>query len=326
MKRAMSLALSALAVWCAVDIVSPAGHAQEVPPPPPPPGPAEPPADDGEPTVKQPDIVEGSDPTDLTKSDSDAIDLVKRAAERQGGNAVAEPGGLHSFHAVFGRVLLKSNGDTVREDVEADRNGVKIAWMQPNKIRTSWTIDGKTTVRGHTGRVGWIDDGTQSSNLLGERYEKDREQLERDQRMIGALLDVVFLGKMLRDGSIWKIARDPTYEGLCLARIAPEQGTQDVRSLDMKLWLDPETLDPQAAIIQPDGQGTSLLHYKFEYLTIAPKIRGAGDLRFPFHTEVYEQRIAEQSPFMIMDVHITEVDFNDEELVTAETFRRPERR
>lgn len=335
MKRPLTLALGCLALWFAMDTVSSPSHVApayaqdggggQVPPPPPPPGPANPPVEDGgtdAPT--QPEVIEGRDPTDLTRSDSDALEIVKKAAERQGGGAVAEPGGLESFHAVFRKVTLKADGDAVREEVEADRDGVKIAWKHPNKIRTSWTIGGKTTVRAHTGRVGWIHDGTQSSNLLGEQYEKDREQLERDRRMIGALLDVVFLRKMLTDGSVWKIVPDETYAGICVLRLPPKETEErETPQLPIKIWLDTETHDPLMALIQPDGRGASILHYKFEYLSIAPEIRGADGLRFPFHTEVYEQRVAEQEPFMIMDVYIKAVDFNDPLKVTDETFRRP---
>ena len=266
-----------------------------------------------------------AEPGAAVADEAEARKLLEAAAKRQGGAELAEEGRLESFRVVFHKVAFeqqKTDAQGVKKYamVETADDGVKLAWKAPDSLRSEMTLDGNTSVRAwyEPRRVGWIWDGQKTSPLLGEKYAADREQLERERRMIRALLDAAFLSKLLRDGSTWRVlSDDATFPGTVALRRTPPEGSET--ALALTLWIDPKSHEVRAARVPPREQGESIMTYALEYHDTMPEIAGS-DLRFPFHITALEQRIEEQEPRKVMEAWARSVEFNN---VEDSEFRAP---
>lgn len=277
--------------------------------------------------VKRAMELEQAEAARAAEADAEARLLLDRAAERQGGLKLVPPDGkLESFQVTLHKVLFEQekvneDGTVTNVQVEADEGGLVLYW-KGEQIRTLWSIDGKKTQRGKFVRNGalvpWLHDGTAIKSLVGdERYAKDRDQIDRDQRIVRALLDVGILRTMLSDGSRWQIIDDASYPGVALRRTPP--AGKDVQ-LQLTLWIDKETARVNAARLSPNADDEATMYYSFGYDDEYPKVKG-DKLIFPFQFAVFEQMpvaaMREQgllesppAPRKVMDGTVAEVTFN----------------
>lgn len=292
----------------APDEPAPPAPAPDAPAPPAPDAPAGPvPAD-------RPD----TDPAPTDEQDAEARKALVAAAERQGGAALAPPdGAVASFRIVFGKVTVYREEENAergltRSKLDSDDPGLVVHW-KGGQIRTAWRLVGKReTVRALLVRDGrevpWMHDGgDRPTILIGPAHEKDRAEIERDRRIVRALLDVAVLRSLLVDGSRWKLVDDPLHPGLALRRTPPEGAPTQLR---LTLWIDPKSNDVTSARLSPNEPGESTMHYDFEYDDEYPAVKDAV-LRFPFRFTVREQRIPEQEPMLVMVATAREASFND---------------
>ncbi len=277
--------------------------------------------------VKRAMELERADAARAEEADAAARKLLDRAAERQGGLKLVPPDGkLESFQVTLHKVVFEQekvneDGSVTNVQVEADEGGLVLYW-KGEQIRTLWSIDGKKTQRGKFARNGalvpWLHDGTAIKSLVGDdRYAKDRDQIDRDQRIVRALLDVGILRTMLSDGSRWQIIDDASYPGVALRRTPP--AGKDVQ-LQLTLWIDKDTARVNAARLSPNADDEATMYYSFGYDDEYPKVKG-DKLIFPFQFAVFEQMpvaaMREQgllehppAPRKVMDGTVAEVSFN----------------
>jgi hypothetical protein len=250
-----------------------------------------------------------------TASDPEAVALLRRAAARQGGAELE----VQSFRAEFGRVKMvrervREDGSVLRTQVESDPPGMLVDWKQ-GSLRTNWSFDGTRTVRAWNAprKTAWIVTGeeTRLRLLSPERDAQDVEQLEQHREIVGTLLDLALLGRMLDDGSVWtrvpeeRLAPYERYPGVALHR----RPADPARQVEFTVWIDPESLDPRAAVVPPSEPGASILHYELRYHATLPPVDGA-ELRFPFEVKVREQRVVEQEPMPILEVSVRRLVVN----------------
>lgn len=350
MRRSSTLALTSAVLLSLGGTVSPA-RGQDVPPAPvqepqepapplppkedpqvPPPEPAAPSApEDG--TVPPAPPAESAAPAVLAdvptdEEDAKARELLTAAADRQGGATLAAPDGrLESFRVVFHKVTLwrTKDGTGARTRVDSETPGLIVHW-KGGQLRTEWRIQGDTPVvrgvmfrkkaDGTSADYPWLWDGTTTTSLLNEAYRKDRDEIDRDRKIVKALLEVAVLRAMLSDGSRWKVVEDPTFEGTAIRRTPPAGAETPLR---LTLWIDPKSRDVVGAKLAPNEPDESTMVYGLEYHPEFPKVKD-GVLRFPFKFTVREQRVAEQEPFPVMEAMASEASFND---VPDTEFRPP---
>ncbi len=272
------------------------------------------------------------------KSDPEALEYLRKAAERQGAGSLALVDGVQSFNVLFHTVWVvqeqvQEDGTVQRTSATSDVFGMEIDWMAPDKIRTRWVIDGETTLRGSFKKANgleiyWLNDGKETTPLTGPRYEKDREELQRDRRTVRALLDVAVLHKMLVDGSVWKLASDPLpYEAdgshVALRRKPPASDTEDGRSLALTLWLERTKLDPVAVRLEAAKPGAPTLYYQMSFHNEFPQVEGTDNVRFPFHVIVWEQHGPAGELSKILELKAAKVRFNEATGITDATFKAP---
>jgi hypothetical protein len=259
-------------------------------------------------------------PTD--EEDAAARKVLDAAAQRQGGASLAAPEGrLDSFRLVFHKVTIhrtkeNADGTVTRNRIDSESPGLIVHW-KGGQVKTEWHLTGeKPVIRGVMDRtksdgtradLAWLQDGTKTTLLLGDQYAKDREEIERDRRIVRALLQAAVLRSMLTDGSRWKLVDDPAYAGTALRRTPPAGSDQPLR---LTLWVDPKSSDVTAAKLSPNQPGESTMTYSLDYHADLPKVKD-GVLRFPFHFRVREQRVAEQEPMDVMEAWASEASFND---------------
>jgi hypothetical protein len=174
----------------------------------------------------------------------------------------------------------------------------------------------RTKPDGTTADFPWLFDGEATKSLLNPGYEKDREEIERDRRIVRALLQVAVIRSMLADGSRWKVVEDTAFTGTALRRTPPAGVETPLR---LTLWVDPKSADVTAAKLAPNEPGESTMYYGLDYNADFPKVKD-GVLRFPFRFKVREQRIVEQEPVDVMEATASEASFND---VADGDFRPP---
>ena len=344
MRRSRPFALVAALAVAAAGLVSPRSDAQDTPPAPPEVPPA-PPADEPPVPPKAPDEPKApeepappaqpegpqADPVPTDEEDAAARAFLAVAAERQGGKMLAAPDGkLESFHIVFHKVTLhrvveKEGGGVSRQTIDSETPGLIVDW-KGGQIRTEWRLMGETPVirgvmlrkkrDGTFGDYPWLFDGTQTKSLLNAGYEKDLAEVERDRKIVKALLEVAVLRSMLTDGSRWKVVEDAAFPGTAIRRTPPASAATPLR---LTLWFDAATHDVAAARLSPNEPGESTMYYGLEYHADFPKVKD-GVLRFPFKFRVREQRIPEQEPMDVMTAMAGEASFND---LSDETFKAP---
>ena len=90
----------------------------------------------------------------VERSDREALTVLNRAIERQGGAALAAQGALRSFRLEFGRVIVQrrieqEDGTVVYGSDEAER--LDIDWMRNENaepsLKTQWELNGRVTTR-----------------------------------------------------------------------------------------------------------------------------------------------------------------------------------
>lgn len=322
MTSSRPLILTAALVFTGVVILSPLpdGRAQDAPP-------AETPAE----TPKEPAaaaVPEG--PTD--EQDAAARKILEAAAERQGGARLAPPdGSLDSFHITFHKVTLhrlitNADGTTKRQKIDSETPGLIVDW-KGGQIRTEWYMSGeRPVVRGvmHNGtkadgsvkEFSWLHDGTDVKSLSNKGYEKDLSEIQRDRKVVKALLDAAVLRRMLTDGSRWEIVEDAAFPGTALRRTPPKSAETPLR---LTLWIDTATRDVVGARLAPNEAGESTMFYGFAYVDGIPEVKDEV-LRFPARFRVMEQRDGETEPVDVMDAVAAKASFND---VADEAFRPP---
>lgn len=314
---------------------------EEIPPPPKEPGPQEPavPAppraadDPAEKAAAVPPAAPGrapsdapaappADPAPTAEQDAAARKVLVLAAERQGGAPLAAPAGsVESFRVVFGKVTLHraetdASGVVTRRRMDSEDPGLVVHWKR-GQIRTEMRLTGeRATTRGVLLRakgeavqeIAWLDDGGEKPTMLvGEKWTKDRDEIERDRRVIRSLLDVAVLRGLLADGSRWQVVEDSLHPGVALRRTPPAGADGALR---ITLWIDPATHDVTAARLPPGAEGEPTLHYEFEYDDEFPQVKDRV-LRFPFRFTVKEQRPGAKDPEPVMVAMAREASFND---------------
>lgn len=275
------------------------------------------------------DVPSADAPTD--EEDAAARAILEAAAKRQGGEKLAAPEGkLESFHVVFRKIRLfrtkqGADGSSTRQRIDSEEPGLIVDWKGP-QLRTEWYIQGERPVirgvwqrpkpDGTTADDPWLFDGTDVKSLRNEGYQNDLAELDRDRRIVQAMLEVAVLRTLLHDGSRWKIVDDPAFDGTCVRRTPPAGVPTPLR---LTLWIDPKSKDVAAAKLAPNEPGESTMYYGFSYVDGIPTVKG-DVLRFPAAFRVQEQRIAEQKPMDVMEAYPQEASFND---VDDAVFRRP---
>ncbi len=307
---------------------------------------------DGEEAPAKPQPVKPPKPVPVkpTVSDPGALALLEKAAKQQGGAELAEPDALKSFHVLFHAAKFsversQEDGSSKRITFDTDTRGLEIAWMVPDYLRTDWTQDGKKTTRAfHSGKgdegVNWMRDPDQPGRVIvlsGDRYRTDREQIERDRRMIRTLLDVVFLERLRRDGSTWTpsdaaypfaATKGPahvkdTKNMRAIVRHPPGGSAEDASQLGMALWIDTVTGKVGAAYIKERATGDQPLYFALGYNADFPKRIGT-EAKFPFGVAVYEDPKGKP----IMSLSVAEIHVNDAKKVNLATFtpgKKPKR-
>lgn len=328
------LVFAILTLGCAgVAVASP----QDEPPPAADPPVADPPAQGPAPTQQEPPAPEpepAEEPLPRPKSDPAALEILEAAAKRQNADGLAHEG-VSAFHVVFGRAQFERDGNLVT----ADPRGLVVDWAAPDRIRTRMVIDGNVTERGARRNsfgadAPWAFDGKEVTALTRAKHPQDFDQIDRDRRMVRALIDVVFLRRMLEDESVWK--REPSSDlveggqvrAVGIRRIPPapvgEVTEVEGARLAMVLLIDAASHDVRALLILPATNEEPAFQYEFEYSDGFPKVSGAGDaeVRFPFKVTV--SRIDDlPPPQVLMVVHTETVAFNAAAGVTDATFSPP---
>lgn len=315
------------------DPPAPAGPAPETPAPAqpdPPPAPAETPpvAKPAAPPAADPAAPASADAAPTDEEHAAARKVVEAAADRQGGKSLAPPdGALASFSVTFAKVtvhrdVVRDDGSTTRQRIDSEDDGLQVFGLG-RQLRTVWRLSGERPVSrgvklkaktdGTFAELAWVHDGAALQALgTGARFEKDREQLDRDRAVVTALLDVAVLRRMLSDGSRWKIVDDATNAGTAVRRTPPVSATATAGTapLTLVLWIDDTTRDVTAAMIPATAAGGATTHLEFRYHATFPKVTGS-DLRFPFEVHVSETNDAAAERLPVMDAFARQVTFND---------------
>lgn len=310
MKQARFAALSlVLAFGAGAFLSSPVdvrGQDGDVPAPPPPPPGSSAGADAGATAAAEAAAV---------KADQEARVYLTAAAERQGGLKLVPPAGsLDSFRILCRKVTFETEkrndeGGVTRTTIETDDDGLEVSWRK-DQVKTVWVLDGKKTQRGRFRRgevmTPWLHDGEKTTLLAGDQYKADLDQIERDGRIVRALLDVGILRTMLADGSRWKIVQADTFEGVAIERTPP--AGRDV-TLKLTLWIDAKTFRVNGAKLDPNDADEATMFYSLGYDPEYPVVSG-DTLSFPFAFDVYEQMSTDPSPRKVMSGVVSSVWFN----------------
>lgn len=323
MKQARTFALALTLAFGAAALVSTTldarGQDGDAPPPPPPPpgssaakdAPAPAPAAETEAEAAARLAAEEAE----RKADAEARAYLNAAADRQGGKGLVPPGGsLESFRILCRKVTFEmekknDEGGVTRTTIETDDDGLEVLWKK-DQVKTVWVLDGKRTQRGRFRRgdvlTPWLHDGEKTTLLAGEQYRADLDQVERDGRIVRALLDVGILRTMLADGSRWRIVAADTFEGVAIERTPP--AGKDV-TLKLTLWIDPKTFRVNGAKLDPNDADEATMFYSLGYDPEFPVVSG-DELSFPFAFDVYEQMSTDPSPRKVMSGVVSSVWFN----------------
>jgi hypothetical protein len=213
------------------------------------------------------------------------------------------------------RERVSEDGTSSRQRLDSEDPGLVVHWKD-GQIKTAWRLLGErpTTrallVQANGREVPWLSDGRgPPTTLLGPAYAKDRDEIERDRKIVRALLDVAVLRGLLADGSRWRIVKDGLHPGTAIRRTPPAGAQQALR---LTLWIDPKTDDVTFARLSPNARGESTMHYGFAYHDALPAVKD-GVLRFPFTFTVQEQVAGEETPETVMVAAAREASFNDVE-------------
>lgn len=260
------------------------------------------------------------------KSDPEALELLAQAAARQGGETLAAPESMQSFHVEFRNLKVWThvrNDDGSWTSANEAVQQLDIDWKRnaglASSLRTFWELNGRKVWRAVNVQaartVFWLSDGADVTILSEGTHDADREEVLLHRRLSETLLDVAVLHKMRTDGSVWKRVADDTYEGPALHR-TPAPGSS---GLTFTIWLDPETKDPRHVRVEPVEADAPEMHYALTYQDDLPanlfSVEGAT-LRFPRKITVRERY--EGIPLReVMEMFVKRVVFNQ---VDAATF------
>jgi hypothetical protein len=259
-------------------------------------------------------------PVAVPKSDPVALELLSRAAKRQGGAGLATPGGLNSFFVTFGRILVWrwTQGDDGNWTSLSDEvSKMDITWMRhegkPSSLRTFWELNGRGVTRAvYNARSQngyyWLYDGKQLSSITEETHPDDYAEVNSHRRLSEALIDVAVLAKLAQDGSVWTVVEDTAHPGPALRRTPPAK----TGGLTFTMWLDEKTDDPRFVRVEAVDKQAPTMHYELRYQDDLPKeafsVAGAK-LRFPREVVVQEQYAG--TPIrQVMQLWVTRVVFN----------------
>ncbi len=239
--------------------------------------------------VQAQDPGAAANPVDPVAPITRAEKLMDRAIEFQGGGLFLEPGAVKDLTIRMNCRIWNYNTEPAeRMSIEVSR----YIQLTPKVLfRSEWKTAVDHIIRGFDGKRYWYQDSEMNRFLLGDDYEKSREEIQEKIDETKYLLHLFFLANLKGEHVQFKYEREQKVavglkELLCDVIRRDNLGPESTEP-KLTLWLGKEDGRLVKASAHASRAGQKSLTFLFSYLK-GPDARIEGVL-LPFRIEVYEQ-------------------------------------